>query len=314
MANAMATVSNSERGMYDLNLALDQLMSRLNVDLPTTTIETRKSYRAVPAQAFEMMVSAVESVLFAAANVAPLRKIRMDNGFSTIGDGFSGLMSSGSPSYAYLAADLQYESELSGTLLPFNQHSTGPVRVLSNMAERNGGYLQVETASSDTLRFMLRLPIAVAESWELSTGLAGPRETILLVEDEEFVRNVTQEVLEMEGFKVLGAATGTEAIEMLAKDHTRVDLLLTDVVLPGINGRDLAARMSEMQPGLKVIFMSGYTDNAVLKNSVAESTTPYLQKPFTLDALVTKVHETLEILSVASMVQRAALNDPKELR
>src|SRR6266567_8208785 len=102
--------------MYDLNLALDHLMTRLNAGIPTATIETRKSYQAVPAQASEMLVSAVEFAVVAAANLGKLRKIRLDNGFSTIGEGFSGLMSNISPSYAYLSADLQFDNELVGML------------------------------------------------------------------------------------------------------------------------------------------------------------------------------------------------------
>jgi CheY-like chemotaxis protein len=300
--------------MYDLNLALDQLMSRLSSSFPSTTVESRKSYRAVPAQDFEMLASAVESVLIDAAQQAPVTKIRLENGFSAIGEGFSGLMSNAAASYAYVAAEIQFGQELSEGLMPFAQQGSSPVRMLCNLAERSGGYLQVETATSNTLRFTLRLPIAIADAWQLSTGTGGSRETILLVEDEEFVRNVTQEVLEMEGFKVLGAANGVEAIERLNEHHANIDLLLTDVVLPGMNGRDLAAKLGTMQPGLKVIYMSGYTDNAVLRNSVAEASTPYLQKPFTLDALVAKVHETLDAFSLAGLAQRAALRGATELR
>jgi CheY-like chemotaxis protein len=299
----------SERGMYDLNLALDHLMTRLNTTFPSLTIETRKSYRAVPAQDFEMLAFAVEDLVVSAAQLARAKKVRLENGFSAIGEGFSGLMSDASASYAYIAADLQFEEDLSGPLLPFSQQGTSAFRILSSLAERTGGFLQVETASSDTLRFTLRLPIAVVEAWQISTGVTGKRETILLVEDEEFVRNVTQEVLEMEGYKVLCVANGAEAIDCLTKHPMAVDLLLTDVVMPGMNGRDLAARLALMQPRMKVIFMSGYTDNSVLRNSVAESSTPYLQKPFTLDALLAKVHESLDVFSLAALAQRTALGN-----
>jgi CheY-like chemotaxis protein len=256
-----------------------------------------------------MLASAAEDVIVSAAKLASAKKVRLENGFSTIGEGFSGLMSDAAASYAYIAADLQFEDDLSGPLLPFSQQGTSAFRILSSLAERTGGFLQVETASSDTLRFTLRLPIAVVEAWQIATGVNGTRETILLVEDEEFVRNVTQEVLEMEGYKVLCVANGAEAISCLTEHPTPVDLLLTDVVLPGMNGRDLAARLALMQPRLKVIFMSGYTDNSVLRNSVAEASTPYLQKPFTLDALLAKVHESLDAFSLAALAQRTALGD-----
>jgi CheY-like chemotaxis protein len=300
--------------MHDLNQTLDQLMNRLSTKVPGATIETRKSYRDVPAQAFDPLVDAIESVLLCVSDKGHVRKIRFENGFSTIGEGFSGLMSSGAASFSYIAADIQFFHELAGDLLPFAQHGMESVRTLSTIAERNGGFLQVETASSDTLRFTLRLPIAVAETWQVSTGICGGRETILLVEDEEFVRNVTQEVLEMEGFKVLSVANGAEALELVAKQRPNIDLLLTDVVLPGMNGRDLAARLSAARAGMKVIFMSGYTDNPVLKSCIAGSATLYLQKPFTLDALIAKVHEALDLFPVAALAQRAALSGVGELR
>lgn len=294
--------------MYDLNQAIDHLAARLHTTCPGLTIETRKSYRSVPAEDCESLASAVETVVVSAAQLACARKVRLENGFSPLGEGFSGLMSNASASYAYFSADLQFEEELSRPLLPFSQQGTSAFQLLSSLAERNGGFLQVETASSDTLRFTLRLPIAVAEAWQSSIGVADRKETILLVEDEEFVRNVTQEVLEMEGYKVLGVANGAEAIERVTKFPTAIDLLLTDVVLPGMNGRDLAGRLALMQPGLRVMFMSGYTDNTVLRDSVAEANTPYLQKPFTLDALIAKVHEALDAIALASLSQRTALN------
>lgn len=300
--------------MFDLNLALDHLMTRLHTIFPGLTIETRKSYRSVPAQGFEMLAATVVDVVASAAQLATVRKIRLENGFSTIGEGFSGLMSDASASYAYIAADIQFEEALSGPLLPFAQQGLGAFQSLSSLAEGSGGFLQVETSSSDTLRFTLRLPIAVVEAWQISTGVTGTRETILLVEDEEFVRNVTQEVLEMEGYKVLCVANGAEAIACLTEHPTAIDLLLTDVVLPGMNGRDLAARLASMQPHLKVMYMSGYTDNSVLRNSVAEASAPYLQKPFTLDALVAKVHETLDVFSLAALAQRTVLADRAEER
>jgi CheY-like chemotaxis protein len=300
--------------MHDLNQTLDQLMHRLSTRVPGASIETRKSYRDVPAQAFDPLVDAIEGVLTAASEKGRVRKIRLENGFSTIGEGFSGLMSSGAASFSYIAADVQFSHELSGELLPFAQYGMESVHTLSTIAERNGGFLQVETASSDTLRFTLRLPIASAETWQLTTGVYGGREAILLVEDEEFVRNVTQEVLEMEGFKVFPVPNGAEALDLIACQHPHIDLLLTDVVLPGMNGRDLATRLCAARPEMKVILMSGYTDNPVLKRCVAETTTLYLQKPFTLDTLIAKVHEALEVFPVAALAQRAALSEVAELR
>ncbi|HYD16831.1 MAG TPA: response regulator [Candidatus Nanoarchaeia archaeon] len=118
--------------------------------------------------------------------------------------------------------------------------------------------------------------------------------TILLVEDEECVRTVTKEVLESEGYTVLEAADANDGIEVCERHHERIDLLLSDVVMPGMNGRDMARKIIEIKPDLRVIFMSGYTDNPVLREAFSDSTTVYLQKPFTVDTLRTRIRQVLE--------------------
>lgn len=301
--------------MYDLNLAVDQLQRKLNSRFPNVGTETRKSQGTVPADAIEMITSAVERVLISLAEVSRVRRVRLEDGFSAIGEGVSAAKGSSAASFAYLQADIQFQEEISGALLPFAQQGTAPVRSLSNMAERNGGYLLVESKMPDILRFTVKLPIAAEDS--VATAAVSSA-TILLVEDEEFVRNVTQEVLEMEGFRVLAAANGREALELVRKNEIDLDLLLTDVVLPGMNGRDLAKQMADAMPALKVMFMSGYTDNRV-RSDLAESTTMYLQKPFTLDTLTAKVREALVADSVcpqvaAEVLQRAATAGAVELR
>lgn len=126
-------------------------------------------------------------------------------------------------------------------------------------------------------------------------------QTILLVEDEAFVRDVTQEVLEMSGYTVLTAADGTEAIRLFEQHTSPVDLLVTDVVMPGMNGRELANRLLMRCPGLKMIFISGYADNPVVREGTGLASVGYLQKPFTLDALTRKVREVID----ANMRERA---------
>lgn len=118
--------------------------------------------------------------------------------------------------------------------------------------------------------------------------------TILLVEDEEFVRNVTREVLEMAGYEVLEAIDAETGIELFKKNIDRIELLLTDVVMPGMNGRELANRLLSLSPRLKLIFMSGYTENPVVREGFADPRLVYLQKPFTVDMLTRKVKEVLE--------------------
>lgn len=118
--------------------------------------------------------------------------------------------------------------------------------------------------------------------------------TILLVEDEDFVRNVTREVLELAGYHVLEAIDANDGLELYRQNIDTIDLLLTDVVMPGKNGREFANQLLALRPDLKIIFMSGYTDNAIVRESFSDLHFNYLQKPFTLDALTEKVHQVLD--------------------
>jgi CheY-like chemotaxis protein len=123
---------------------------------------------------------------------------------------------------------------------------------------------------------------------------AGPkRQTILLVEDEEMVRVLMCEVLEREGYEVLPCANPKEGIEMSKRHGGHIDLLLTDVVMPGMNGREMANRIHEILPQLLVVFMSGYTEHALTEEGQVDPKFEYLQKPFTLKMLAQKLAKVL---------------------
>ena len=119
------------------------------------------------------------------------------------------------------------------------------------------------------------------------------QKTILLVEDEAGVRTLARRVLESKGFQVLEANQGEQALKILEERSGPIHLLLTDVVMPGISGRELAARLEAKHPEMKVLFMSGYTDEAIVNHGVLDSGIAFIPKPFTPDALVSKVHEIL---------------------
>jgi two-component system, cell cycle sensor histidine kinase and response regulator CckA len=118
--------------------------------------------------------------------------------------------------------------------------------------------------------------------------------TILLVEDEAFVREITCEILEAAGYRVLKTRSAAEATEAFRRYKAIVRLLLTDVVLPGRNGRDLASDLRTMSPNLRTIFISGYPENAVTKNGIQEEGTFYLPKPFSLQSLTRTVRRVLQ--------------------
>ncbi len=130
-------------------------------------------------------------------------------------------------------------------------------------------------------------PVPVAKSAK------GGSETVLLVEDEESVRELVRETLESKGYKVLEAEQGDAALKVAATHSGRIDILISDVVMPGMSGRDLAKRLSEMHPHLKILYVSGYMEEAIIHQGILETGTAFLQKPFTLQALSRKVRDVL---------------------
>ena len=119
-------------------------------------------------------------------------------------------------------------------------------------------------------------------------------ETILLVEDEDVVRHLSLEILESCGYKVIQAENGIEAMNKCGSNNCRIDLLVTDVVMPQMGGRELAERLSGIYPDMKVLFTSGYTDDAVVRHGIIDEGTNFIQKPFTLDAFAKKVRQLLD--------------------
>lgn len=134
-------------------------------------------------------------------------------------------------------------------------------------------------------------------SSEIPTFSTAPvqahRPIILLVEDESVVREVTREVLEHAGYQVLESGGPREALCLAAEHRGRIRLLLSDIVMPGMNGLDLARRMQAIQPRLTTVFMSGYAENAMLRKGLGNSRSSYIQKPFTVDLLLASVAAAL---------------------
>jgi two-component system, cell cycle sensor histidine kinase and response regulator CckA len=127
-------------------------------------------------------------------------------------------------------------------------------------------------------------------------GTLTGSETVLVVEDEPGVRELVRKVLERGGYRVIMAATPTEALEIVKTANDPIDLLMTDVVLPEMSGRVLAGQIALTRPTLRVLYMSGYTDNAIVHHGVLDPGTPFLQKPFTPQVLLRKVRSVLASL------------------
>ena len=167
------------------------------------------------------------------------------------------------------------------------------------VVKQSGGYIWVESEPGHGASFQIFLP-RVEKSDELSgpaaplTEMVGGSETILLVEDSEPLRKLTQSFLKSHGFRVLVAQNGEEAIEVEDRHNGKIHLLLTDVIMPGMNGRVLSERLLPKQPGMRVLYISGYTDSFIAGHGVLEQGVALLHKPFTEDALIGKVREVLD--------------------
>jgi len=162
-----------------------------------------------------------------------------------------------------------------------------------------GGHIGVHSEEGHGSAFKIYLPRAdaLAESVGLeppSAGSTGGHETILMVEDEATVRDLLRKALQDRGYTILECSDGVEAMETAATYSEPIHLLLTDVVLPGANGKDVAERLVSIYPELKVLFISGYTDEAVAQRGVLEGGWAFIQKPVKLATLARKVREVLD--------------------
>ncbi|HKW87315.1 MAG TPA: PAS domain S-box protein [Candidatus Acidoferrales bacterium] len=167
------------------------------------------------------------------------------------------------------------------------------------IVKQSGGYIWVYSEVGKGTTFKVYLPHVneIAAAAQAKAEPKAPRhgtETILLVEDEKGVRELAREYLEQAGYTVLQAENAQQALKIAETHRGPIDLLFTDVVMGGMSGRHLATEMQKTRPAIKVLYMSGYTDEAIVNHGMLERDVSLLQKPFTLNSLALKVRETLE--------------------
>ncbi len=167
------------------------------------------------------------------------------------------------------------------------------------VVKQSGGYIAVDSEKGKGASFSVYLPrvahaVATPDLRNDPPVSVRGSETILLVEDEESLRKLADMFLRDSGYHVLAAADGAQALQVAQQNPGPIHLLLTDVVMPGINGRVLAERLAATQPAMRVLYMSGYTDSFIVGHGVLEAGAHLLHKPFTEESLTRKVRELLD--------------------
>ncbi len=171
--------------------------------------------------------------------------------------------------------------------------------VVHGIVQQSGGSISVESAIGVGTSFTILFPSADEALMEETSGesqasLRGG-ETVLVVEDEDAVRGLVRFSLEGQGYTVLTASSGLEALELIRSHHVKIDLMITDMIMPGINGRELTEEARKNSPDLRVIYMSGYTDDILHRYRLHGTSDQFIQKPFTPLGLIRKVRAMLDI-------------------
>jgi len=166
------------------------------------------------------------------------------------------------------------------------------------IVKQSGGYIFAHSESGSGTTFRIYLPKVLDPAGQPGVSKAplvatGGSESVLLVEDEESVRELVRETLKTKGYSVMEAADGIQGMKIAESFEGKIDILITDVAMPGMGGHELAKRVTAARPGIKILFLSGYTEDAIIHEGVLDPGTAFLQKPFTLQALARKVRDVL---------------------
>jgi len=164
--------------------------------------------------------------------------------------------------------------------------------------KQHNGYVYVNSVLGQGTVFEVYLPSTDTTATTRSDVPAGDKlgsgEVVMVVEDDELVREVLMRALTESGFRVLPAATGAEALDIAIREDQPVDAVITDLAMPGVGGRELADRLEKVRPGVPVLFVSGHADDEVARRGLLDPGQPFLQKPFDPDVIAVKVRELLE--------------------
>jgi DNA-binding NtrC family response regulator len=165
--------------------------------------------------------------------------------------------------------------------------------------KQSNGHIEIDSKPGHGTTFRIYLPpvdepLEEAKEEAERGGLPGGQETVLVIEDEEEVRKLAGSILQKQGYRVLEASHGEEALSKAEEHKGPIHLLLTDVVMPKTNGPEIARRLKHFCPQMKILYMSGYLDNDNFTKVLPERWVSFLQKPFSVEGLIGKVREVLD--------------------
>ena len=165
--------------------------------------------------------------------------------------------------------------------------------------KQNQGFINVDSEPGKGTTFQIYLPRQksrnnIETETDVTLSPRGQGETIIIVEDDILVLNVCETILSQLGYNILTAGGSVEAIDLVGKYQGDIHLLLSDVVMPGMNGRDMAKKITKIRPGIKILFMSGYTSDGIVHQGILYKGLNFIKKPFTLDRLARKVREIMD--------------------
>jgi CheY-like chemotaxis protein len=195
--------------------------------------------------------------------------------------------------------DTETQSRVFDPFFTTKEEGTGlGLATVHGIVNQSGGHIWLYSELGIGTTFKIYLPSAgtpvIATTPTAPTHSLEGNETILLVEDAEFVRAIVAEILEPHGYTILAESNGADALAIAQKREGAIDLLLTDVVMPGMNGRELAESLTRQYPDVKVLFSSGYPADTLVRNGIAEGTTRFIEKPYLPVALARAVREILD--------------------
>ncbi len=179
-------------------------------------------------------------------------------------------------------------------------HGTGlGLSTVYGIVKQSGGYIWIDSAPAEGARVRIYLPrvdgpVPAPADLPREVPVARGSETVLLVEDDDTVRALTRRVLQRQGYEVLEARNGIEALRLAEPASQVIDLVISDIVMPELGGRQLVERLRSIRPEVPVLLMSGYTDDAIVRHGITEATAMFLPKPFTTEALANKVRAVLD--------------------